>query len=362
VRVLHVTDRLDARGGAQRFLLGLLEAQAAGEAGAWEPHVAAAGRDAATPCPCPLTLVPGLDARERDATPLGALDDLLRRLRPARLHLHTVVNPALLEWAAAQRALATVQDHRAFCPTRGKWTRDGRVCHAQLETETCRACFDDAAHFARLDALTHERLRALRPLRLSVLSEYMRAELVAIGAAPERVHVTPPWVHGLPLDAPRPEPSCVLFAGRLAETKGVWDAACAWRRSGTRLPLVFAGTGPQRGALERSGFEVRGWLSPAALAAAYRSAAALLMPSRWQEPCGIVGLEALALGTPVVAWESGGVAEWHPGPLAPWGDTGALAGLLQDALAGHLPAPRARPGFERATALERLEQAYAAES
>lgn len=359
MRVLHVTDRLDARGGTQRFLLGVIAAQAAGEMASCEPHLAAADDDGHTPCACAVTLVPGLDAREDDPAPLPALDALVRRLRPDVVHLHTVVNPALLTWAAAHPTLATVQDHRSFCPSRGKWTRDGRVCRETLAVDACRACFDDQAYFARLDALTHARLQGLRGLRASVLSEYMRAELIAAGVAAERVHVTPPWVHGLGPDAPREAASGVLFAGRLAESKGVWDAVAAWRRSGTKLPLVFAGTGPARTALERDGFEVLGWLAPHELAAACRRAAAVLMPSRWQEPFGIVGLEALALGTPVVAWDSGGIAEWHPGPLAPWGDVDALAGLLREALAG-AGARAPRPGFERATALEKLARAYVA--
>jgi glycosyltransferase involved in cell wall biosynthesis len=57
------------------------------------------------------------------------------------------------------------------------------------------------------------------------------------------------------------------------------------------------------------------------------------MPSRWQEPFGIVGLEALSFGVPVVAWESGGVREWHPGPgLVEWGDVDGLARALAEAV------------------------------
>ena len=34
------------------------------------------------------------------------------------------------------------------------------------------------------------------------------------------------------------------------------------------------------------------------------------MPSRWQEPGGIAALEAMSVGTPVVAYASGGLAEY----------------------------------------------------
>jgi glycosyltransferase involved in cell wall biosynthesis len=191
-----------------------------------------------------------------------------------------------------------------------------------------------------------------------VLSRYMRDELAAAGVPAARIAVVPPFVHGLDAAAPAGGPPCVLFAGRLAAAKGVRDAVEAWRASGVDLPLVFAGTGPLRSALEREGFAVLGWVPHAGLAAVYRRAAALVLPSRWQEPFGIVGLEAMTLGTPVAAWRSGGVAEWHPGGplLVEWGDVQALAGALRRATSG----PRAHPpgGFDPARLMGRLLALY----
>ena len=153
----------------------------------------------------------------------------------------------------------------------------------------------------------------------------------------------PPVAYGLDHDARADGPPCVLFAGRVVEAKGIRDAISAWRRSGSELPFVVAGTGPLRREIEAEGVEVPGWLDRRRLSAAYRRAAVLVMPSRWQEPFGIVGLEALTLGTPVAAWDSGGVREWHPGGelLVPWGDVDGLARALHsrpehgvDSLAG----------------------------
>jgi len=156
----------------------------------------------------------------------------------------------------------------------------------------------------------------------------------------------------------------VLFVGRLVEAKGVRDAVAAWRRSGVDLPLVLAGTGPLRAELtaqasqgEGPEIEVLGWVERDRLPGLYRRARALLLPSRWQEPFGIVGLEALSFGVPVVAWESGGVPEWHPGPgLVPWGDVEALARALGDAVHRRVGSP---PRFERDEAIGRLMAIYA---
>jgi len=350
VRILHLTDRLSDRGGAHWHVLGILAALA-------EQHdlLLAAGQDAgAVAPPCPFTQVNGLDART--GAPV-ALDEHVAAFRPDLIHVHTVVNPVALEWAAHRKALMTVQDHRYFCPTRGKWTLEGQPCRKPLERALCAGCFEDATYYRDVYALTQQRLAALQGMRLIVLSEYMRQELIAAGVAPGSVTVVPPFVHGLDATAQPDGPPCVLFVGRLAEAKGVFDAVAAWRLSGLELPLVFAGTGPARAELERLGLEVLGWVPHPRLSAVYARARAVLMPSRWQEPFGIVGLEALSMGVPVVAWGSGGIDEWHPGDgLVEWGDVPALARAL-DLAVRH----RAQPvrGFERDPLMARLLGVYA---
>jgi glycosyltransferase involved in cell wall biosynthesis len=283
--------------------------------------------------PWPCTSLPGLDAR--DAQPVAGLAALASRLKPDVLHLHTVVNPSVLAWAADQgRAVVTVQDHRYFCPGQGKWTAAGHVCREALAETTCAACFEDAGYFSTLLALTRTRLASIAKMHVTVLSRYMGRELEAVGVPASRVHVIPPFVDGIdPHAEPDGEP-CVLFVGRLAHAKGADDAVAAWRASGVPLPLVIAGTGPRRAELERAGASVLGWLAPSDLSRVYARARALVFPSRWQEPFGIAGLEALACGVPVAAWESGGVREWHPGDdlLVPWGDVDALAAALARAV------------------------------
>jgi glycosyltransferase involved in cell wall biosynthesis len=53
------------------------------------------------------------------------------------------------------------------------------------------------------------------------------------------------------------------------------------------------------------------------------SAGAVVMPSRWDEAFGMVGIEAFAQGTPVLAYNVGGIAEWctpDAGYLVPCGN------------------------------------------
>jgi glycosyltransferase involved in cell wall biosynthesis len=354
VRVLHLTDRLTDRGGAHRHLLSITRALAAR---GHEVHIAAgAAEDLGEDVPATTHTLPGLESRT--ARPVS-LDPLLARVRPDALHVHTVVNPVALESAAAHGAVFTVQDHRAFCPARGKWTAKGEVCRVALSPATCADCFQDRAYYDEVLSLTQARLDAIRKATIVVLSEYMRGELVAAGLAEPRVHVVPPFVdfeEGAAAAEPD-GPPCVLFVGRLVEAKGPLDAVAAWRQSGVALPLVVAGTGPLREQVEAAGAEVLGWVPHERLPRLLRRARALLMPSRWQEPFGIAGLEALSFGVPVVAWESGGMSEWHGGPLVPWGDVAGLARRLGEAVETRAAMPS---GFERARLMAHLERVYAA--
>jgi glycosyltransferase involved in cell wall biosynthesis len=351
MRILHLTDRLTDRGGAHRHLLSITRALA--ERG-HEVHIAAGTIDLTEELRATIHALPGLDSRTARAV---ALDPLLDRLRPDVLHVHTVVNPFVLERAAASRAVFTVQDHRSFCPARGKWTATGEICRVAFSPTACMECFEDPAYYEEMMALTQARLDAIREATVLVLSEYMRSELVTAGLAAQRLHVVPPFADfEAGASAALPEgPACVLFVGRLVEAKGALDAVAAWKQSGVALPLVVAGTGPLREAVEAAGADVLGWVAHDRLPRLLRRARALLMPSRWQEPFGIAGLEALACGVPVVAWDSGGIREWHAGPLVPWGDVAGLARRLREAIELRATMPAS---FERELLMDRLERVY----
>jgi glycosyltransferase involved in cell wall biosynthesis len=360
MRILHLADRLPGRGGAYTWMRGIVDGLA--------PHheqalaVGERGEDGDRELPARVVVRAGLEART--ALPVE-LDGVVADFAPDVVHVHNLMNPAVLEWAASRRgALLTVQDHRYFCPTRGKWTLAGERCRRAMSREVCASCFEDPAYFGEVLALTERRLAAVRRLPLSVLSRYVREELVAAGVPAESVHVVPPFVTDLDVEAPADGPPLVLFVGRLAEAKGVREAVKAWRRSGVELPLVLAGTGPLRAELEAEAsrekvppLEVLGWVERDRLSSLYARAAAVLLPSRWQEPFGIVGIEALSFGVPVVAWESGGVGEWHPGPgLVHWGDVPGLARALAKHAGRRL---LLLPRFERDEAIGRLTALYA---
>jgi glycosyltransferase involved in cell wall biosynthesis len=99
-----------------------------------------------------------------------------------------------------------------------------------------------------------------------------------------------------------------LVAGALAPYKRTDLAIAACRMLGRKLLVV--GSGQQEGALRRlagNAVEFRGWASDSEMAALYLGARALLYPG--EEDFGIVPVEALASGCPVIAFGKGGALE-----------------------------------------------------
>lgn len=138
----------------------------------------------------------------------------------------------------------------------------------------------------------------------------------------------------------RVEPERMLFAGRLVQEKGVWHLLHALRRILAQHPrarLAIAGVGPERAALRREvenlgigeAVEFLGKLTPEALADERERAEVAVVPSLY-EPFGLVALEAMAWGVPLVASAVGGLQEFTEGAalLVPPANASALAAAI----------------------------------
>jgi glycosyltransferase involved in cell wall biosynthesis len=148
--------------------------------------------------------------------------------------------------------------------------------------------------------------------------------LIAISHAQRRIAPTLAWTstihHGIEVDGPAPvEPSKgpVLWLGRFDANKGPDLAIEACRKAG--LPLVLAGKCNQKDEWQYLDDVVQPMLGPdielvvngqrEQTDALLAQAQSLIMPIRWDEPFGMVMIEAMAKGTPVVALRRGSVPE-----------------------------------------------------
>lgn len=166
----------------------------------------------------------------------------------------------------------------------------------------------------------------------------------AVGGAGDVVHA------GIDLDAlaparERPWEGRLLCAGRLSRLKGADVAVSALAElPDTTLSLVGDAPDPEYAAsLRAPRVRIAAAAPPGAMREAYAAADAVLFPVRWAEPWGLVPLEAMAVGRPVVATGTGGSAEYlrheENALLVPPDDPTALAAAVRR-LAGD-PALRA---------------------
>lgn len=170
----------------------------------------------------------------------------------------------------------------------------------------------------------------------------------------------------------------LLYAGRLSPEKGVEVALDTAERLGRGLVLVGGvydeayhprAVAPRvRAVTALPQGQVRGalWLGrrpPVDVYALMGSAAATLMPVRWDEPFGLVGVESLAAGTPVVAYARGGLTEIIDdtvGALVPPDDLAAFAAATERVIGIDPLRCRARAErFDLPAMVERYEALYA---
>ena len=124
---------------------------------------------------------------------------------------------------------------------------------------------------------------------------------------------------------PRPWGDRLLLPGRIDARKGHMVARYAF---GSRFVVAGKGDPLLTWRLRLRRVPVLGRLTPEELAVEYAKADAVLFPVLWDEPFGLVPLEAMAVGRPVVATGTGGSGEFlrHEENclLVPRGDAFAL--------------------------------------
>ncbi|MFB6640929.1 glycosyltransferase [Streptomyces chartreusis] len=314
----------------------------------------------------------------------------LRAERPDVVHVHNVfplLSPAVLAACAdaGVPAVATLHNYTQVCPP-GTLQRDGRPC-----TE----CVGSAAP---LPAVRHGCYRDSRlatvPLALSLsvnrrrwwsgverflcISAAQRDVLVRAGMPAERLVVKHNFVPD-PDDRRSGAGEHVLYLGRLAEAKGVRLLMTAWDElaaaGGVGVPLVIAGTGPLEQevtawAAGRDDVRYVGLYDTAECRKAVARSVAVVAPSTWLEAFGLVVVEAMAAGVPVVAAGHGAfvelVEDGVSGLLHRPGEPGSLASCIRRIAAGpdrnremgRAARRRYELGFSPAVGLERLVEEY----
>lgn len=257
-------------------------------------------------------------------------------------HLHgwaQIFSPAIFKPLnkVAGRLVLSAHDFFLVCPNGSySFLKSGKVCPLVPQSAACVMANCDRRSY--LHKLWRVARQALRRMSIDVshnsppilaIHERMRPFLERGGVEPSAIQALPNPVRPFRSERIAAENNAeFVFIGRLEDGKGPDLACAAARLAGAKLRII--GDGPMEAVLKRDYPEVifSGRQPPEVIGEMVRSARALLMPSRYPEPYGLVAAEALWSGLPVIA-----------------ADTAFLAGDILAARAGLACEPRDAPAF-----------------
>ena len=233
------------------------------------------------------------------------------------IHYHNVSlmgAPAVLEIGRAPVKLYTANEYWLICPTHVLFAFDREAC-------TDRRCLSCTVHYKRPPQAwryTGALGRALRQVdRILVPSRFALEQHRAQGIERPLVHL-PYFIPEPPAADPQAAPALpdrpfFLYVGRLEKLKGVQDAIRIFADY-HEADLVIVGGGSYAEALREQArplphVHFLSQVHPAALAAIYRRAVAVLVPSLCYETFGLTAAEAMIHRTPAIVRRIGALAE-----------------------------------------------------
>jgi len=262
----------------------------------------------------------------------SALRRIVTGTDPDVIHVHagfTSLSAVLLRDLATHRpTVGQFHDVGSFCylGTRRFMSRD-ELCGRRVGIGCWRTgCYRPADPVSTLRAAARSIVRAdllsaWRQLpRVVVPSGYLRDVAALHGFRHQQLRVVPNFC--LPASAPahiRRDPPLILFVGALIPTKGAHLLLEALGQvAGDRWRAAIVGEGPERAGLEQQSrhlglserVEFLGARNRSDLDALYAECRMLVHASTIPESFGLVGIEAMAHGAPVVGFHLGGVNEW----------------------------------------------------
>ncbi len=298
----------------------------------------------------------------------------LRRLiahagRPDVAHLHNIYHQLSLSIVDELRRhgiplVLTAHDYKPVCPSYSVFT-EGAPCRRCVDGSVVNAiqhrCVRDsrsASAIAALEAAVSRARRTYQHVDTFIAPSRFMAGMLERGGLGPGIRILPNFFeaaershadHG-------PRDSYFLFVGRLDERKGIPVLLDAFRRYGGPARLRVIGAGPLESQVEslgpESGVELLGTRSEAQILEEMAGAAALVVPSSWDENCPMTVLEARSQRTPVICSDRGGLPE-----LVSDGVDGLLfAGASAQELADRLRTVTEHPSLGRELAERGLER------
>lgn len=264
------------------------------------------------------------------------MERIIDEWRPDVVHVHNLyplLSPSVLAACRARGVpvVMTCHNYRLVCPIAVHFVH-GALCEAcvggreyRCFTNNCRDSRLESAAYALRNYVTRRAGLFLNNITLYLsISEFLKKRLIEAGVPEQRIEVVPNMIRipAEPVDAT--QGAYAGFAGRASEEKGIPVLVDAARRL-PDVPVHIAGHGPLLETLTAGApgnVVFPGMLTRAGLDEFYCRARFLVVPSVWHETFGLVAVEAMSRGIPVIASRMGGLQE-----------------LIEDGVSGFLFAP-----------------------
>src|SRR5574337_2216203 len=254
----------------------------------------------------------------------GVVKDIVSRENPDIIHLHETfifMSPFIIRRLINLKpTVQTLHTSFFFCPKDTKILPNGEFCYNAMGTMcVVNGCLRKIN--LRLALNKSWRNWVIRKVdKVIVPSHYLKEEAIRNGIPSEKLEIIPHFTEkNIRGEYVEPERDSILFAGRTDPIKGIREllkSLSLIRERTWKAYIIGIGDGLQKyekmaydlGIKERVVFLSN--LDYADLDEYYQKASVVIFPSMSPESFGLVGIEAMSFGRPVVAFDVGGPREW----------------------------------------------------
>ncbi|MDA7617988.1 glycosyltransferase family 4 protein [Verrucomicrobia bacterium] len=328
MKILHINEYASIKGGAEAYLMDLIAQLQNNGHGCQLAYAKGTAPKSLASIEIPsIAHLSGPQITED----LRRLGSFIQNHKPDLIHLHGLWNLGVIRACLnAKPCVMTTHDYRWLCPdSKFYWKkneapcpqRGGWQCAITTLKQHCltRRPYLALQHIKRIRDFSH-----IMPSIKALIapSQYAQKRIQQIGYPDQSNHLLPYFCSFSPYDQPRPTPSKkqIGYIGRIAPYKGYQD----FLRALSLLPedvngLMVGDTDGAKGVsivklAQDLGCEnklrLKPWASREEIQGLLNELSVLVFPSIWPETLGIIGLEAMACGVPVVGCKVGGVPDW----------------------------------------------------
>lgn len=253
------------------------------------------------------------------------------------IHIHSVSNKSLVKFCLDKKpVIRSMHEPRIFCPGRQKFfLKSETICQKSFGLHCCFHAYTEKCQDSRIPS---EVIKSYSNVKFEIdyaakkykyiiaMSDYIRREAVLAGIPEQSIIVNPyftPVEEVFNEEVYKKETvKHIVFVGRLHPSKGIHTLIRSLKnilKDQNNVFLDIIGDGLFKNELLSIILEenipsekiiFHGWLSHSDTLQEIKNAYIVAFPSIYPEAFGIVGIEAMMYGKPVVAFDAGGVSTW----------------------------------------------------